>query len=139
VREETAVFNVPDQGLLPVCNGMISTVLNGAKCVLFTNNLTPSRSTVYADLVQPTFAGYSAALLTGWSAPSLSADGHYVTTASPVSWTKTDSGNQNVWGYGIVDALNNLLGAEQFPGAPTQIQQLVPFPLTASWQAKSEF
>lgn len=131
-------FIVPKEGRLSALEGLRSSPLGSAACVLFENDLTPDADTVLADLDEPTWTGYSRLALSGWSDPALTADDHAVTVAGTVTWTKTDSGSADVYGYAVIDSDDKILGIERFASAPVSVDQLIPFPLAVSYLLTSE-
>ena len=95
------------------------------KIILFSNDLTPSDTTVFGDLSQPTGGGYAVITLSGsWSISAGTGNYSHPTTVtvnfvndgvtSPAAW--------NVYGYAVInDAGNKILWAERFSGAPFSV------------------
>lgn len=128
-------FLVPKEGRLADLEDLRSGGLSDSRVVLFSNNLTPDSDTVYADLTQPTWDGYAAAVISAWSVPALDASGIAYMVAAPTSWTKTDAGSANAYGYAIVDADDKIRAVERFTSPPRVVDQGVPFTLTATYRA----
>jgi hypothetical protein len=82
---------------------------------LFTNPITPDKTTVAADLVEATFPGYAAQNITTWGAAILNASVQGESDAATVTWTAAAGslGNQ-IWGYWVEDAGGTYLWAEPF-------------------------
>ena len=88
---------------------------------LYSNDVDLStESFTTANFTQPTASGYASATLTGanWTA----------STTAGVSAALYDSGvtfsftaSQDVQGYYVRDTTNNIMWAEEFPGAPFQL------------------
>lgn len=88
---------------------------------LYTNTVTLSTKTFTSgSFTEATAAGYSSVTLTGggWTA----------TTSGGIGTSLYDNGitfsftvGQNVQGYYMTDTSNNILWAEEFPGAPFQL------------------
>jgi hypothetical protein len=91
---------------------------------LYQNNVTPSPGTVLGNLTEATFPGYSPQAVSNWAAPAPDGSGvRYMTQATAVTFTFTGTGaTNNIYGYYITDASNNLLWAEYFAGAPIVMQ-----------------
>lgn len=83
---------------------------------LFTNNLTPTDSTVIGNITECTAAGYSAITLTGssWTVATVSG----VSTASYPEQTFTMTATATVYGYYVTTLGGALLWIERFSGAP---------------------
>lgn len=104
----------PNEGLTDQLDYILRSTISGVanwQLVLFTNNLTLSQTTVYADLVLATFTGYGAVTLTRSSwvpayIDSGKAKSTYTTT--PVLWTCT-GGAQTIYGYAIVTATSPVI------------------------------
>jgi hypothetical protein len=90
--------------------------LNASKMILFTNTPGLNKSSVLADLTQPTYTGYAAQALT-WSVPIRNAMNRIATHTGLLSWVMGDALTPTtVNGYGITDtAGTHLLAAEYFP------------------------
>lgn len=94
-------------------------VTNPPKLILFTNNYTPTTSTVLADLTEATFPGYSRHTLDFSGSSSLAS---HVASLTPVAevFTRSAGGSgQDVYGYGVLDSTGTyLLWSERDPAAP---------------------
>jgi len=91
---------IPNQGELKLLNAIKS----GAayNIVLFQNDLTPSATTVYADMTLATFSGYSQGTIT-WGTPTTDGGGKGSMTATAVTFTHNGGGtSNNIYGYAIV-------------------------------------
>jgi hypothetical protein len=64
--------------------------LNGAKLILGTNDLTPGKKSVVADITQPTYTGYAPVVVT-WGVAMRDANGDIVTLSAPVLVQMGDS------------------------------------------------
>lgn len=91
-------------------SGAVAGILNGAKLVLYTNNLSPTKTTPVSALTQPTYTGYAPAATT-WGAGARDAQGNIVTlsnaftiqmgaSADPsttiMGWALTDTAGLNI-------------------------------------------
>jgi hypothetical protein len=108
--------------------GAVAGVLNGAKLVLTTTQITLTKTTPLSALVQPTYTGYAATTIT-WGTAVRDASGDIVTNSNAVAvqmGSNTDPPT-SVWGYGIQDGAGvNLLFAEIFD-APLQLTDNLTF------------
>jgi hypothetical protein len=86
---------------------------------LYSNNLTPSATSVYADCTEVSASGYAAVTLT--SATWTVATSAGVATASYPEITFTFSTSATVYGYYVTDTSTNLLWLERFTAAPFQL------------------
>ena len=88
---------------------------------LYTNEITPSNTTVKGDLTECSTTGYVPITLVSASWGVSTAD--QVTTASYAEQTFTFGTNVSVWGYYVTDQSGTpkLLWAEKFSGAPFTI------------------
>ena len=88
---------------------------------LYSNDVDLSTETfTSASFTQPTAAGYSSVTLTGagWNASTTAG----VSAALYDEWvTFNFSAGQDVQGYYVTDVSNNIMWAEEFPGAPFQL------------------
>jgi len=98
---------LPNEGLPALLDYMIRATISGVvdwELMLWTNDITPDQGTVYADLTEATFTGYSRPTITRgtWTAPAVSAD-HAVSTydSVPISWS-CSAGSETVYGYALV-------------------------------------
>jgi hypothetical protein len=91
-----------------------------AKLRLYTNNITPSTSSVVADFTEATFTGYAAITLPAWPASTLAS--HIATSAQASQTFTITSGSQNVYGWYITDSGGtHLLAAQRDPAAPVAL------------------
>jgi len=79
---------------------------------LFSNDLTPTKDTVFADLVEPTWAGYGPRTLTpaGWGAAVIVA--HFATSShgtAAVQWTNNSGAPVTVFGLMYLDPTTGTL------------------------------
>lgn len=80
--------------------------------VLWTNDIVPTAATVFGDLHEATFGGYSRANLdrTGWREPTVSAGcAHAAFGTDPIVYTVTGGPFETVRGCAYFDALNGVL------------------------------
>lgn len=136
----TINFMVPFEGRVASLNALRETLLDGSEIVLFENDIDPGDGVTLGDLVEPSWAGYERKALVGWTDPALNDDGVALTSADAVTWTKTDAGDANLVGYGLIDSEGTLIGIQRFLeiGAIV-LAQLVPFPLVVTYGDTSEF
>lgn len=109
----TGVQNVaivlPDEGLADQLSYIIKTAISGVadwQLMLFQNNLTPTQTTVFSDLVEATFSGYSRVTVTRatWTSPTIVAD-KAVSTWGTTGTTWTNAGStQTIYGYALITA-----------------------------------
>jgi len=86
---------------------------------LYTNDVTPSDSTVIADLIEASSTGYTAITLvsSNWT----TTQGAGVTTAVYSERTFSFSTDAVCYGYYVTDTTGKLLWLERFSGAPFDI------------------
>ena len=87
---------------------------------LYSNNLTPSSTTVVGDVTEVTSGGYAAITLTS-SSWSVATSGGGVTTASYAEQTFNITTSATVYGYYITNVAGDLLWLERFTAAPFQL------------------
>ena len=87
---------------------------------LYSNNLTPSSTTVVGDVTEVTSGGYSAITLTSLSW-TVSTSGGGITTASYAEQTFNITTSATVYGYYITNVAGDLLWLERFTAAPFQL------------------
>jgi len=87
----------------------------GALLGLFTNNITPTRSTILADLVEAAYAGY-ARQAGVYSVPGRDQNGNIGSFTTRLIWQETGGPTAvNVYGIFLVDSTGMILyGAELF-------------------------
>lgn len=86
---------------------------------LYSNNLTPSDSTIKSQLTEVSAGGYAAITLLSANWTTTQAGG--VTTAVYSEQTFTFSTDATAYGYYITNESNDLLWLERFSGAPFEI------------------
>lgn len=86
------------------------------KLKLFTNNLTPGKSTVIGDITEANQAGYLAITLTGTSWTFDSTNG--INSASYAQQTFTFTEAVTAYGYYLTTQANDLLWIERFSDGP---------------------
>lgn len=83
---------------------LITTLLDGCNCHLFSNNITVSPATVLTDFVECTFAGYAESAFTAWSSPAIDGDGAAASTPSNAAFTPTSGGGSGtIYGGYVTD------------------------------------
>lgn len=106
---------LPNQGLAALLDYLVRSPIPGVlpwKLMLFKNNIVPTASTVLADLVEATFAGYSAVdLVRGdWTVPTVNAGCARSTWGTnPVSWTVAAPNGNTIYGYAFRDPTAQVL------------------------------
>lgn len=112
---------IPDEGLVQE----LTTLRTGLawRVGLFKANITPSASTVAADVVSSnecSFTGYARVTPT-WGTPAMDTPGGVATmTASGCTFTRSSTGTtENAYGWFLLDNTSGkLLAAERFSDAP---------------------
>lgn len=97
--------------------GIIGSWLNLAAIQLYMNDYTPDDTTVYSNLTEADFNGYTAGgiVLPGASGAFQNGDNKAEIGYDEVSWTKGVGGTgDTIYGYMIVDAVGNLVAVERF-------------------------
>jgi hypothetical protein len=100
----------------------LTDLVNGEtwKWVLFSNNITPALTTVWANLTECTFPGY-ARINSAYASPAIAGavDGAQSLHAQ-ITFTCTGGGSaQNVYGYALIDTVGpKIIFAAQIPSAP---------------------
>ena len=95
-------------------------VVPGFNYRLFTNNLTPSRTTVIGDLSEATWAGYAAVdvLAADWLAFGV-AGHHGSKLANAITFLNSSGGDVNAYGYYAIEIFTGELAfAARFDSAP---------------------
>lgn len=110
---------------------------------LFSNNFTPLKASVLADITPATFTGYSpvTAARSVWTDPITVADGSAQSTYDTtfLQWIPT-SGTQDIYGWYITDPdANYLIAAERFATAPITISTTNPIILLPVIRLHSEY
>lgn len=90
------------------------------RVVLFKNNLTPDRDTVYSDLDLCDYSGYSPIAIPSWGTVAINGDGNAQSTAGSVSFTHDGGATaNNVYGWALVIDTDDVISLiDRFPGAP---------------------
>lgn len=112
----------PDQkGEILLLQYIVGMVSAGSPVLhLYSNDVTPSDSTIIGDLTQVAGStGYSAITLTSANWTTVQASG--VTTAVYSEQTFSFTTDAVAYGYYVTDQSNNLLWLERFTGAPFDI------------------
>jgi hypothetical protein len=107
-----------DDGILELIAAIsVGTVPAGFNMHLYTNNLTPTTSTVLADFTEATFTGYTSVAVSVVTGPLVF--GHYASVIfSPAGFT-ISAGTQNIYGWYLTDDTDTILIASQRdPAAP---------------------
>lgn len=87
---------------------------------LYSNNLTPSSTTVIGDVTEVASGGYAAITLTS-SSWSVATSGGGVTTASYAEQTFNITTSATIYGYYVTNLAGDLLWLERFTAAPFQL------------------
>jgi hypothetical protein len=89
---------------------------------LFTNNVTPTVTSVAGDFYPPGWVGYLPQTAK-WGLPYLNPAGVGEIDAQPLTWTVAYGGFEafNVYGYFLYDAYQSLVWAEAFEGGPQAV------------------
>ncbi len=90
---------------------------------LFSNDLTPSATTILGDFVEPMWPAYAPRTVTSWT-PALTIAGRAVATADQQLWTRGPIGPPGlVYGYFVTDgSLGPLLWCERRAAGPVSMQ-----------------
>lgn len=113
-------FAVPNAALLPLLSWMMredTSLVEALALRLYTNDYTPTRSSVTADFVEATFGGYGQRLLPrgGYGPPVIDVNTARLTLAGdPFTWTPTDAGQTLRGCFVVGQASNNLYAARRF-------------------------
>lgn len=87
---------------------------------LYSNNLTPSSTTVVGDVTETASGGYAAITLTS-SSWTVATSGGGITTASYAEQTFNITTSATIYGYYITNLAGDLLWLERFTAAPFQL------------------
>ncbi len=87
---------------------------------LYSNNLTPSSTTVIGDVTEVASGGYAAITLTS-SSWTVATSGGGVTTASYAEQTFNITTSSTIYGYYVTNLAGDLLWVERFTAAPFQL------------------
>jgi hypothetical protein len=110
----------PDEGLIDLLSAIAFAEMYAC---LFTNNVTIGKSTVYADLVEAAWTGYSRNYLAGASWISLGVAGHVGSMVYPsIAFSNASGGSVTAYGFFMIpQSGTDLLIAGNFDGAPVTI------------------
>lgn len=110
----------PDQGLIFIIQQLVA---NNLKLHLFTNNITPSDSTVLAGLTEAAWTGYASQTLSSGTWVSLGVASHIGAMAYPVcTFLNTSGGSVSAYGWYITDnAVTMLVAVGLFDSAPVTL------------------
>ena len=87
---------------------------------LYSNNLTPSSTTVIGNVTETASGGYAAITLTS-SSWTVATSGGGITTASYAEQTFNITTSATIYGYYITNLAGDLLWLERFTAAPFQL------------------
>jgi len=92
---------VLNEGKPSLLDWMLRTTGGELRVRMFTNDITPVDTNVYADFTQATFDGSAALLLprTGWAAAYTDPDTAYIEFDPFPNWTKVDAGSETCYGW----------------------------------------
>ena len=112
---------IPNASEVTLLNNMLNkTTPTNTVLRLYSNNLTPSSTTVIGDVTQVTAGGYAAITLTS-SSWTVATSGGGVTTASYAEQTFNITTSATIYGYYITNLGGDLLWVERFTAAPFQL------------------
>jgi len=102
---------------------------------LFTNNVTPDRDTVLADLTDATWTGYAPITQTFTDYTITGVAGHAgYAIAAPISFSNGSGSPVTTYGYYVTDSGETvLLAAARFDGAPLTIAAAGTLPVVPVW------
>jgi len=108
---------VPQDGEVNFLETLISAILDGAKCHLFSNNYTVIPTSSVGDFTECTFTGYAASDFTTWSTPTIDGDGAAASTPADATFTPTSGGGSGtIYGGYVTDSGGSeLLWAWNYP------------------------
>ena len=116
---------IVDLGVKDVLNGWLgisTSLLSAGVLHLYSNNYSPSDSTVIGDLTEATFPGYAGNALTGASWNAVTVTSHIASTQLTAASTfrrGTGGSPQTIYGAYITDSTNTyLLAAWEFASGP---------------------
>lgn len=105
---------VQTAGAVKMANAYFSTASLTMK--LFTNDITPSKTSVVGDFTQAAGGGYSSIALTAGNFTSANVGGVATTTYSPsitFAFTGALTGSVGIYGYYVVDGAGDLIFADR--------------------------
>jgi hypothetical protein len=90
------------------------------RCKLYTNDYTPTPSSLDGDFTEATFAGYSPASVDNWDAPVQIGPGVWRMTHPWLVYTPTAPyvAGEQIYGYYLRDEDDRIWYAERFAGGP---------------------
>lgn len=89
------------------------------KLRLYQNNYTPVEGSVLGDFTEATFSGYAQATpLVAVDITGPDGTNRWTITWSQCSWTKNGATGNQIYGYYVLNAANQVLFAERFGAAP---------------------
>jgi hypothetical protein len=109
-----ALYSIPDSGLPLLLNWLFRADTGTVESLalrLYTNDLTPDRSSVTGDFVEATFAGYSQRILSrsAWASPTIDAHvARLILTAETQDFVPTADG-PDIYGAFVVGVVSNTL------------------------------
>lgn len=90
---------------------------------LYTNNITPTTSSVVGDFTEAAFTGYAAVALAGWTASAVAA--HVAsTTANPITFTASGA-YQSIYGWYVTDGAGDYVCGGRDAAAPVVMSATV--------------
>lgn len=122
----------PDDGLVYQLSQILQTNVTYR---LFTNAITPTLSTVWANMTEAAWSGY-AAQTQSWSDFTINgvAAHNGFALASPISFDNTSGSTQQAYGYYVTDPSNTkLLAVALFDGAPISIPTGTSYNVVPTW------
>lgn len=110
----------PDAGLIQILTNIVAPDFH---LHLFSNNATPSDSSVLGDFTESVFTGYAVKTLSHGTWVSLGVSSHIGTFAYPtVVFSNTSGAAATVYGFFMTDTTNTILiSAGLFDGSPITI------------------
>jgi hypothetical protein len=110
------------------------------KMRLFQNNYVPSHATILTDLTVATFGGYVQQNLAGPTiGAALDGGGRAVITWIDLTFTRTSSPTNTIYGYYVIDETGRLLWVERFDTPVVVDTDGIFIKLTPKLTDKSEF
>lgn len=91
-----------------------------AEMHLYTNDLTPNQDNVEADFTEATFGGYAATAVT-WDTPYIDSLGNVHLPSDNIIFLCTGSPFEDIYGYYLIGAGGEYLGAARFDDAPRSV------------------
>lgn len=109
-----------DEGLIAILQKIVVVDLT---LHIFTNNITPTVNSVYADFTEASYSGYAAFTLTHTDWVSLGVSGHIGALAYPTLTTFNSSGgSEDIYGYYVTDVADTFVfWAGLFDSSPVTV------------------